>query len=371
MRFYEPGLDVVRATACLMVLFHHIGSRVLSGITDLPTWLLPARGLAAGGGLGVIYFFTLSSYLLTKLILIEQQEQHRVDLRKFWVRRCLRIWPLYFAYLLALMVANALAPSLSALPDVWSTGSLFTFAYNWLGWQPTVSPSMAAILWSVCVEEQFYALFTVFIFALGPKRLLHASWVLILLGPLCRVATTVLELPYPAIWMMTTSHLDAFGCGMLGACVGLDRMQNKRGALSVVLVLVAVTFPLVGGLGLGSDVYKGWWSVGSYSLAALMSLLMIVALSGRAPKGADARWRVLVWIGRRSYGIYVLHWFALMLVAYFTPTFSLQSAVATLALTVFLSAASYRLLEEPFLRLKKRYELVDTRPAALGGPPTA
>jgi peptidoglycan/LPS O-acetylase OafA/YrhL len=202
-RFYDPSLDIVRFIACALVLFHHIVSLSIADI-DISihqNYLLQQviKNLALWGGFGVIYFYTLSAFLLTKLFFLEYESTGSVLLGKFWVRRCLRIWPLYFFYIGLLLVLSLINLPINVFPSGWRKGALFIFLYNWVNWHPDTPSSLTTILWSVCLEEQFYVLLIIIIALFGLPRLFLAGWVLIAVGIASRIVVLYLNLPYPAI----------------------------------------------------------------------------------------------------------------------------------------------------------------------------
>jgi peptidoglycan/LPS O-acetylase OafA/YrhL len=142
-RFYLPQLDGLRFLAFASVFLAH-------GMWGTPRpWL--AR-LQPVGNYGVDLFFVLSSYLLTTLLLREQAATGRIHVIAFWLRRGLRIWPLYVAVVLGLAVATSLS--------WWYVLGLATFAFNWQLTVPfTGTPALLTamtLLWSLSVEEQFY-----------------------------------------------------------------------------------------------------------------------------------------------------------------------------------------------------------------------
>ena len=129
---------------------------------------------------------------------------------------------------------------------------------------------------------------------------------------------------------------------------------------------------------LGADLYGGWWTLATYTLCALMAVLVIYALGGRT---ATSRLGGLflataVWVGRRAYGLYVFHWFAIKLVLWLRHpgaenVYNGVDAAFSVLLTVALAALSYRLWEEPFLRMKERFEVVHSQPDSALPPPHA
>lgn len=174
--FRVPALDGLRAVAALLVFSTHA----------LPAWLPGIGILAAAGRSGVTVFFVLSGFLVTYLLLREEAASvarggpARFSISRFWARRCLRIWPLYF---LAITVAFVVVPRLST---PWNLGveagseaharlvaehglAAATFVFNWSvianGWAHTPFSH----LWSVAVEEQLYICLPLFLLLCPPR----------------------------------------------------------------------------------------------------------------------------------------------------------------------------------------------------------
>jgi peptidoglycan/LPS O-acetylase OafA/YrhL len=362
-RFYDPGLDAVRFVACALVFYHHVFSRapqVGSRLGDI------ANAFAIGGGFGVIIFFTLSAYLLGKLFIIEYEATGTVQLKAFWKRRCLRIWPLYFfSIALVFTLGQFFVLPVAAVPEGIRAVALLGFVFNWFSWQPGVPSSLAGILWSVCVEEQFYVLLILLVGYFGVPRLRAIACVLIALGIVARIATLRGGLPYPAVWVMTTSHLDAFGVGLFAAADLHRREFVLPTSVRIPLCVAGICTPAVFGGLFGVSAYSGLISVFTYLWISLMTVALILAL-GRVPGAFDnLLGRIVVFIGRRAYGIYVYHWSALLLCPFFLhprsrtvvgPTEIAVIAIATMGAAI----ASYQYLERPFLQLKRRFAIVDT-----------
>src|SRR5687768_7831381 len=156
--FYHPELDVLRFVAFLAVFMHHALPRdarlyVNSGLSQAATqWLLTAK---EAGAFGVDLFFALSSYLITELLLREHEQRGTFSVAAFYVRRALRIWPLYFTFLaLTVLVVPTLIPT-DRFGPIYIT-SFALFVGNWVCAAKGLPFSVASPLWSISVEEQFY-----------------------------------------------------------------------------------------------------------------------------------------------------------------------------------------------------------------------
>lgn len=155
-RYYRPELDCLRFIAFFYVFVRHVWHEIEFGTADLsipPILVGILQPIIAAGLYGVDVFFALSAFLITKLLLLERDRTGAVHVRSFYLRRILRIWPLYFAFVLLLMPYEVLAVGVRLK----YYASLFTFTQNWYcSWNTVVESTLTLALWSVCVEEQFY-----------------------------------------------------------------------------------------------------------------------------------------------------------------------------------------------------------------------
>jgi peptidoglycan/LPS O-acetylase OafA/YrhL len=357
--FYRPELDVLRFGAFLAVFVHHAFPADAEAYGGGQLGKAVAAALTAGG-LGVDLFFALSAYLITELLIREHQQRGRIDVFAFYVRRALRIWPLYYAFLL---LAFVVLPTFAGMQEVSPVHSLAfsLFVGNWsiaaIGWPPAwVSP-----LWSVSVEEQFYVAWPLLIAVLGVRRIPAIAVGCLLIATTMRITLAALGAVHPAVWTNTFARLDPIAL----AVVLRGRAPNLAPVVRIGL--------LIGGLGawvvcLYRFGFDGWGSLVTYPVVAVASMGMLLAVlrpdGRRSPAARALVHPALVHLGRVSYGLYVFHVLALTLArrslgGVFAP------ALVGFALTVGMALISYRVLEQPFLRLKRRrFTRIATAPAA-------
>jgi peptidoglycan/LPS O-acetylase OafA/YrhL len=366
--FYRPELDGLRFFAFLAVFWSHAAPRNPAPWSKVAgpsgaSWIIAS---VIAGGWGVDLFFALSSYLITELLLREREARGRIDVKAFWVRRVLRIWPLYFAFYLGVLFV---VPRF--LPDHLSGGyaiAFGTFTANWALAAWGMVPSVVGPLWSVSIEEQFYLVWPLVARTLGRARLAILAAALLPLALAVRAYITAQtgDAFGLTVWCNTFARLDPIALGALLA-VWLRGRSPVIGAgaarallLASVVVVVASTRaePLLAARPLaGSAVYT------------LNAIACCAALAGALALGAESvlahPW--LVYLGRISYGLYVFHELALRAVGEVrgsaSPLGHALTPIAGFALTLALSAASYRWLEQPFLKLKERFTVVRSAPA--------
>ena len=147
-REYFKGLNGIRAVAAVGVMISH-------SLQEMHNFGFKRMSALQFGGIGVTIFFTLSGFLITYLLLKEIENYKTIDIRKFYLRRVLRIWPLYFFYVLLVFVCSRYL-FLSPL-DNWKYIYLYVLFFSNLAFNFNVYPNFMGHLWSIAIEEQFYA----------------------------------------------------------------------------------------------------------------------------------------------------------------------------------------------------------------------
>jgi peptidoglycan/LPS O-acetylase OafA/YrhL len=194
------------------------------------------------GGFGVRLFFVLSAFLLTRLLLIEHSRSGRIDKRSFYLRRTLRIWPLYFFYVgvCALVGTSLFIPALE--PDH-LLGTL-TFTLNWFQALDPGAGAHSALLWSVAIEEQMYLMWPVLLALALPRHPVAALLGLGALGVLSQVVIAASGFPMETMWAIGPTSLGAFAFGALLAIASerLKPVSLSRG-LRILLVVAGLVVP--------------------------------------------------------------------------------------------------------------------------------
>jgi len=366
-RFYRPELDALRFFAFLGVFIFHAAPRTMDfyNAAGYPHWLSSLLiSIFGAGAYGVDLFFALSAYLITSLLLRERSATGALDLRGFYVRRILRIWPLYLAFVAFAAIFAALVPG-QHLPMKYVVGYSL-LAGNWIYAFYGLPASFATPLWTVSIEEQFYLAWPLALRKASVRTMAAIALGLLAVANAWRVWLAVTAAPVERIEYNTFTRLDPIAFGILIALFGhklpcFTRQQRAAmlgGGVATWVAVFAFTVTF------GVSTVTTWRMALGHPFTALASVVVLLSVLGS--QHGFLRNQGLLYLGKISYGLYVLHEFAhfcaMRIVPASTPGMVLAQSIVGLALTIVLAAASYRWLESPFLRLKERFAHVQSRP---------
>jgi peptidoglycan/LPS O-acetylase OafA/YrhL len=377
-------LDALRFCAFLLVFESHalMGGDALAMVFGRGNVLARLLGSALTltgvvGADGMWLFFVLSSYLITQLLLIELGRTGTVRVKDFYVRRILRIWPLYFFFLGLGVVLGWIFPASYHL-EAGRIAAFLLLAGNWYIILHGFGPATVGILWSISVEEQFYLLWPGLVL-LGRNRARVLAATLAVTG--VSLASMLWLAHHGAVnRIFRFNSFTQFLMFATGAQLALFTHTHKLSwklpvRLGVAALGVACwffaesTFHLIGW---GELRQAGVRVAAGYCLVAVGAALIFAAA---VDIHADSVPGWLRYLGKISYGLYVFH----LLMLYFTiwlfgqvshalgfhghalTAFKVSVPVAALGFTLAAASLSYRWLETPFLRLRKRFTVVASR----------
>lgn len=351
-----PSLDGLRALAIILVLLGHLGGA---------RYFLSAATLAwVGdiGNLGVRLFFVISGFLITRLLLIEIDRNQRISLKAFYIRRVLRIFPAFYVFIVFAVLLAGIGFATLDRRDV-----IHAVTYT-MNYHPNYGGNFSLRhLWSLSVEEQFYLLWPVTLAILMPSRATRVLVAVVLVVPILRVALYTLTPGYEKIadtGFESVCDALATGCLLAMAMPRLARIAwfNRLVLSPLFPVLFAAT--LIANK--ERDHPKFFWllCVPFMNVALALTVLRYVQ-APFLPLGRLLNRQPLVSVGVLSYSLYL--WQQLFLIQS-RPITSMFVVFPLNILMVFAcAAASYHLVETPFLRLKHHFEPGEPRVA----PPSA
>ncbi len=340
---YRPQLDGIRGIAVSSVLGYHL------------------FGFPRNGGLfGVSHFFVLSGFLITTLLLEELESTGTISLKRFFMRRALRLLPLAYTATVLISAVSILSGAdstyylRSAIVSILYIGNYFGLIFRQSG---DLAPALSHF-WTLAVEEQFYLLWPVLLLIVihYSKIQTRTIFVVTILGIGIGIGIrAALLLLGKDVWAFTISHLDAL---LLGALLSQIRFKYPRMVTNlskycrtgVLLVLLAINcassrFDAEAQLGL------------RYTMVAVLGVIMLLVADGNQVS-PTLTFAPLVRIGKISYGLYILHWPIFLVIEEIMPStgWLLRSSMA-LIFTIICSEVSFRWFESRFLGLKQNYRV--------------
>lgn len=350
---YLPGLNGIRAIASLAVLVAHMNDRLV--LRDIsPT------GPINLGRFAVSIFFALSGFLITYLLILEKDKTGTVAIAKFYIRRILRIWPLYFTYIAVAIICNYFWDLENPLSGILIT--LF-FIPNFTFLAPT-APSNLHHYWSLGVEEQFY-LFWPMLMRLAKNAGIGIGGFLIaflLLKIGLRYAVGGFSTAYTFIFM---TRFDCMAIGGLGAWFMWRGISDS--IKTIIFHPIAQTLTWLGIVVISFE-FVTVPTLIAHQVIALLTVLLILNLTGNPKPLLNLEGKIWSFLGNTSFGLYVWHPAILYIVAEYTLDISLPLPIRVIAyflvaigLSILISYLSLRFLERPFLKLKDRFAMVKTK----------
>jgi peptidoglycan/LPS O-acetylase OafA/YrhL len=359
-KIYFPNLNGLRFIAASLVIIHHIEQ--IKSFFNIENYWNSVPFIQIAGKLGVVLFFVLSGFLITYLMLAEEHSFKKISIKKFYLRRILRIWPLYFLIIsLAFLVLPHI--NLFTLPHygkevVYANLSLKLCLYAMffpnivlllLGMVPYASHT-----WSIGIEEQFYLVWPIFLKYLKKYRLLLMSGIIIIyLGIRYILATSYTNfLPHKdiirAFW--STFNFDSMAIGGIFAILLFQKsnilklLQNNfsfYASMAIVIILM------------GNGIYM------FYELYSVLFGIIILNFASNNHIKISLEHQFLNYLGNISYGLYMYHPIAIVLALSIIKGLHLVTNwllyPLSFILTIAIAALSYKYFESYFLKFKNKF----------------
>lgn len=350
---YIPGLNGLRAIAAISVVIGHV--------TSFTSFNFNLSKVNVGFD-GVTLFFVISGFLITYLLLLEKQKTNNIEIKKFYVRRILRIWPIYYLVIIFCLIVALFYDGIS---DIF-TSTLFYYIFFAANVPMVLHIGISIIVhyWSIGVEEQFY-LFWPWIIKLVHNKIIPITIIIICIFFLIKSGSWLFLGKSSLLYKFLA--VTRFHCMLIGAVgailyinnnfVFISIMNNKWLQLFAWVSMVVLTFNIIS---LPAPL--------SAEITAVISLIIIIGqVIPSANKIINLENRFLDFLGKISYGIYVIHPLVILLFSFvykylILSTFN-QTIVVYLSViltTIILSFLSYEYFEKPFLKLKKQFMVVQS-----------
>ncbi|ALI99765.1 acyltransferase family protein [Rufibacter tibetensis] len=369
-KIFFPHLDGLRFIAFFFVfLFHSFYTTSLEIKNDSVFKVI--YDVTREGYLGVNLFFVLSGFLITYLLIEEIRLKGTIDIKAFYYRRILRIWPLYFVcvaigFFVFPWVKNRLGDN--PYEETAQLSYYLFFLANYSNMLYGVSTPVLAVLWSVCIEEQFYLIWPVLVKYTPVTRMPLLLYSIIGLSTLVRIGT--LHFGH-GLTEDTFSVISDMAIGGLAAWLVLENKQflcaieNLPKYIIVAIYLVLVWF--IYNREIFSDLNMYWLAIDRLVLAVLFAFVILEQNFSRNSFYKLGDFKRISSLGKYTYGLYCLHFLALLVAYKISFKLGANNSVAGvvffdnvlgLLIAFAMSYVSYHFFEMYFLKLKSRFSYI-------------
>lgn len=362
---YFENLDALRFLAALSVFVFHFSRDINGFYPSLQNhqWFDIYMVFANKGHLGVNFFFVLSGFLITYLILHEVKYKGFFSLKKFLIRRTLRIWPLYFiVVIIGFIIFPLTLKGFETSHDPWMYVA-FLANFDQITHGASDPHNFLTAPWSIAVEEQFYLFWGVFLFIFIGFKGFRMWFPLLML--------TIVSLSFRTKWAFSEEHLYYHTLAVCqdivtGAFIGWSLFNGRRWLEKIKKLKKSwiVGFYL---LGLGICVAKNKIFVGDLVvlerlvLSVFFAFIILDQIRGQNSFFKFGKIKSFTKLGRRSYGIYMYHLIVMFLLVKLIVNLDLNGYylipiyfVSSLIITLLISHLSFKFIEKPFLKMKPK-----------------
>lgn len=375
-RIYFKGIDGLRAIAALAVVFGHI--ELTKSDFSIPNLMHLPYYKYTSGHLGVVLFFVLSGFLITYLLLEEKEKFETISIKRFYFRRILRIWPIYYLilFLLIFFFPNFIDLDYSAKPDLSKFSENYPTLIIFFLMAPNfMSFGIAGIgggfhLSSIGTEEQFYLFWPWLIkwFKNIMRPLLFIFFFIALLPNFCDFLNSHFFLKGSEIYGFTKNlgvffQLFKIDCMALGGIFAYIFFKKKTKLLNFFFSKYTQIIAILFGFGIWIIGIRVYFFKDEFFAVLFAIIILNTAANPKKIISFDYRW--LNYIGKISYGIYVYHWIIILVVLNFTIQFKENSwlfnfllYMLSIALTILVAHFSFFYFESYFLKFKDKFALI-------------
>ncbi len=370
-KIFFPNLDGLRFICFLAVFLYHCNETIFPKIAN-PKIVSFLNFLFRNGNLGVNIFFVLSGFLITFLLIKEKELKNTISLSNFYVRRILRIWPLFYlciflGFAVFPLVKYGTIPSPNEPSNFWSY-IFFAGNFNFIKiWPHPPDALNLLVLWSVAVEEQFYLTWPIILKYFSGKYYQYIFILIILFTLLFRSFFTS---DYPVLHFHSFSVIGDMALGGIAAlaCSSSTRffkfIVNMKRNFIIAVYFITIIFILFKEY---IFFYQAPVVMERVILGSLFAFVIIEQNFAKRSFFKFSKFKLISGLGVYTYGLYSLHFFGILLVEkiidkFYIPVHTLFScliaSLAALLVTIFLSYLSYHFFEKWFLKLKERFAFI-------------
>lgn len=372
-QIFFPNLDALRFFCFLSVFLFHSFATKYQNITSNGAYFFVKKILFGNGNLGVNFFFVLSGFLITYLLLIEKTDYKKVHIGNFYIRRILRIWPLfYFCVFFGFLIFPFLKASFGEVPNESANPVFYLLFLNNIDFIHKGLPdcSVLGILWSVAIEEQFYLFWPLIIAVVKPRYLPFTFVSILIVSFIFRIVNahnpTILENHS----LSCISDLTVGGMGAYFAFYSQPFLTYLRklpkGFTAIIYLGTFILFFL------RHQIFDHNVFLLAIDRLVVSLFFLMIILEQNFNERSFFKMQSFKWIsklGQYTYGLYCLHMIGILIVAKSLAILNFNTKVwqvllveglGSLAITILLAYVSYQYFEKKFLLLKKRFTFIRT-----------
>ena len=367
-KIFFPNLDGLRFFSFLLVFFAHSFNADNLLIKEESWYKFIKVRMFTDGDIGVSFFFVLSGFLISYLLLKEKEITNKIDIKSFYIRRILRIWPLYYLIVLFGFFIFPILKSYFGYIPLETADPLLcsTFLNNFDRMHHIPDASVLAILWSIAIEEQFYLVWPLLLYFIRPDFYKYIFLNIIFISTLFRI----IYINEISIEVHTLGVIADMAIGGLGAFMILfnSRFLSKIINLPKSIIIIPYIFILM----FIVFKYEIFQSEAMFILKRIVmaSFFILIIMEQNYSRNSFFKvgtWKTVTWLGKYTYGLYCLHEIGILICLTLLRKFSLnqyswQMWFLEIPISMFFSIAlswlSYTYYESWFLKKKLKFSII-------------
>ena len=367
-KLFFPNLDGLRFFSFFLVFLAHSFSADNPAIKETGWYKLIKVRMFSDGDIGVSFFFVLSGFLITYLLIKEKELIGRINIKSFYIRRALRIWPLYyFTMLFGFIIFPILKQKFGEVPNEIADPLLcFTFLNNFDRMVHIPDASVISVMWSVAIEEQFYLIWPIIFFLTPKKYYFHIIAFVVIISNLFRmIFVKSIQIDLHTLGVITDmaigglfAYLCYFNIKFLGF---IKRMPKWSIAIPYILTLCFIIFK--------QEIFSSEVMVilKRVIMGTTFAVIIVEQNFSNNSLFKVGNWKIISKLGKYTYGLYCLHSIAILISVTLLRKFSLNhyswqiwflELPLSLLLSIAMSWFSYKYFESWFLKLKDKFAYI-------------
>jgi len=368
-KIFFPNLDGLRFFCFLSVFLYHSFYSEYSYIKNDTIYKFVEKDLFGNGNLGVNFFFVLSGFLITFLLIKEKEFENKINIPNFWVRRVLRIWPLYFFCVFFGFVIFPIIKKMFGQESTETANPIYylTFLNNFDFINKGLpDASVLGVLWSVAIEEQFYFVWPILL-AVIPNRYYGVLFSSIIIGTfIFRAKNDTFDMhEYHTFSCIGDMAIGAFGAYFASQNIYKLKIENwSRKFILFIYLIFGIIFLF------REQIFYSNYYCRIFERGFIAVIILCIILEQNFSQRSLFKLSTFKYIsklGLVTYGLYCLHFIGILITIKLTAKLKLNSnlwevlvleTITSLAITILIAWVSYNYFEKYFLKWKENFSFI-------------